>query len=311
MPRFSAFTPFGAFAFSSRPPHGQVIYEALRDGQGNAYDSDFGTSRQQARLYAQAMCLGSARYQLERAGNQGNPSKATEMLPVIEKEYQLVPARSATLDERRATAAARAALSRGARRDAVEEALRLELGDDFVAYETTAQGAQTTWPAGDVAPGQTGNFTRADVPLKLIRLVDAISRTGTPIAVQFELLVGSAPLPGDVVVVHPDVRGPIEKVTLADVSGSTLTATFTKAHDPGTLARTGLVPAWLSTQRFARISLTTSAARDPEKRRRVNQIMGRIARGVSQWAIVGQAGTARTAPAADTNRSKLGSIQLG
>lgn len=309
MPRFSAFAPFGAFAFSSRKPHGQVIYEALRDSQGGAYDTDFETSRQQARLYAQAMCLGSARYQLERAGNQANPLKATEMLPVIEREHQLVPPRNATLDERRATAAARAALSRGARRDAVEEALRLELGDDFVAYETTAQGSQTTWPA---SPGEVGNFTRADAPLKLIRILGPISRTGEPVTVQFELLVGAMPLPGDVVVVCPDVRGPIEKVTLDDVTiENFLTATFTKAHDAGTLARTGLVPAWLSTQRFARISLTTSAARDPEKRRRVNQIMRRAARGVSQWAIVGQAGTARAAPAADTDRSKLGSIRLG
>src|SRR4051812_12574058 len=96
-----AFTLFGHMAFSSKPTHGRAIYESLVDGQGDAYNRDF-NGLQQARNYALAICLASAQYQLDRALNNRNPAKATELLGRLEQDFQVVPPPNATLPQRRA-----------------------------------------------------------------------------------------------------------------------------------------------------------------------------------------------------------------
>ena len=63
-------------------------------------------------------------------------------------------------------------------------------------------------------------------------------------------------------------------------------ATFANAHDVGASVIAGNWPYWWSTQRFALIVVSSAAAVDPESRRKVDTFMSRVARGVSQWAIV-------------------------
>ena len=49
-------------------------------------------------------------------------------------------------------------------------------------------------------------------------------------------------------------------------------------------------PYWTSTKRHYLVEVTASAAQDPEARRQIHALMRRMARGVSTWAICGNAG---------------------
>src|SRR5688572_2166024 len=101
MPLLSAFTTFGHFAFSSETPRAQAIYESIRDGQGASPNEDF-DSALSSRWYAQAMAIAAARSTLERAGNQADPTKVHELLPVQERMWGIIPPALASSDERRA-----------------------------------------------------------------------------------------------------------------------------------------------------------------------------------------------------------------
>lgn len=286
---FSNFNRFGnGFRFSSKKPHGQAVYETLRESMGDAYSKEDG-GRQQARLYAQAMCLGAAQYELDRAANNQNPLTATELLPVLERDYQVIPPFDATLGDRRRTLAARRLTTRGPRREAIEDALRTLLGSDFVAYEPTPIADAVSWPA---TPGSIGTFAAAGAQKKVLRLAAAVSRTGITLTVPFVSLGGTdAPIAGESYTVDPDTRCPnIEKITLISVTGPNLQAVFTRPHASGAIA-TRPHPAIFSTKRYNRIVVTPAAATNPETRRRINEQMKRQLRGVSRWCIVSNSGT--------------------
>lgn len=289
--KFSAFAGFNAgFGFSSRPPHGQLIYEAMRDSMGDTYETSF-DGLQQARLYAQARCIGDAQYQLDRAANNRNPLKATELLPSLERDYQIAPAYGSTLAERRSVVAARALTTRGPRREAVEDALLTLLGDDFTSYEPTETADVATFPA---APGDVGVFARLGAQKKVFSIDSNVSNTGAPLAVSFTSIGGTdAPIAGETYTVGPDSRDPnIEKITIESVSGSSLTATFSRPHARGTLS-VRPHPLWISSKRYSRIVVSFAAATDPETRRKINEVMRRQLRGVSQWCIVSDEGAFR------------------
>lgn len=286
MPLTSAFSIPGHFAFSSRKPRGQVIYESLRDGQGDTYDESF-DSTQGARLYAQAMCLASADLQNQRAGNNRNPAKATELLPELERDYQVVPPYNATIPERRAVLAGRARAVRGSRLEATEDAMRRLIGDDFVRIEATEIGDLVTWPA---SPGDVGVFATEGTRKKLFRIDSYVAITGTPLVLPITRLANTeAPLAGERYCFDPDSRGATESVEILAATGSTITAQFTRAHESGTVA-VRPHPLWISNQRQLVVVVTVAAATDQETRRKINEQMARMVRGVSQWGITTDAG---------------------
>lgn len=291
MPLTSAFTPPGHFAFSSRPSHGESLYRTLRDNFGDTFSvADDGL--QQARLYAQAMCLAAAQYQIERAANNKDPLTASELLGVLERDYQVVPSQHATLPERRAYLAAIQRISRGNRREAIEDALRMLLGPDFIEYRTNQP--DTTVPpwvfTAPRFPGEVGVFCASGAKKKVFSIDPVVLTTGVPIEVAITPLGGTdMPMAGETFCVDPDPRRNIEQVTIDAVSGNTITATFTMAHESGTLA-TRPHPYWISYQRYDYIIVSVAAASDAEKRRKVNDLMGRALRGVSQWGIMHNAG---------------------
>jgi hypothetical protein len=288
MPLTSAFSPPGHFAFSSRKPRAQVIYESLRDGMGDTYEESF-DGRQQARLYATAMCLASADLQNIRAGNNRIPGKATELLPELERDYQVIPPYSATLEDRRAVLSAREKAVRGNRREAVEDALSTLLGPAFVRYETTDVADIVAWPS---APGDVGVFAAPGAQHKSFSIGAAISLVGVPLSVPITLTGGSLPpVVGETYCVDPDSRGAPEKITVAQVlfDGARIVTTFARAHEPGTAA-VRPHPMWVSNQRCVVVVVTVAAAQDPETRRQINELMARMMRGVTQWGITTDAG---------------------
>lgn len=290
MPLFSAFTPFGHLAFSGKPSHGESIYGTLKDNFGNVFDTSE-TGLQQARLYAQAMVMASAQYQVDRAKNNKNPATATELLAVLEHDYQVVPSSKATLPERRAFLSAVQKITRGNRREAIEDALRTLLGADFIAYQTTLPADIVATPSNPATGG--GVFAGRGTQKKVFRLDAAVATVGTPVTVPITMLSHTGPpLTGETYCIDPDPRLNIEQVTIGIVLFEPLKVqiTFAKAHDPGTLG-TRPHPLWFSSQRYDTVMVSVAAASDPETRRKINELMGRALRGVSQWCIVHNAGT--------------------
>lgn len=290
MPLTSAFTPPGHFAFSSKPAHGQSIYETLRANFGDVFLTDFDGSLQQARLYAQAMCLASSQYQLDRALNNRTPQKATELLGVLERDYQVIPSPRSTLEQRRAYLSAFQKITRGNRREAMEDALRTLLGADFIEYRTTQRANIVASPA---SPGSVGVFAPAGTKKKVFRIDATVAIIGVEVDFSVTPLGGTEfPLVGETYCVDPDPRRNIEQITIlsADPALGDCTAVFTKSHEFGTLA-VRPHPYWISNQRYDVIVVSVAASQDPETRRKVNELMARAARGVSTWDIISNAGT--------------------
>lgn len=283
MPVLSAFTPCGMLAMSAQPSHAEAIYEAMRANlspeQGFATDFD---SPQQARLYAQAMVFGAAQYALERAANQAIPRKAIESIRSSEKDARIVPPAGATLRERQLAIETRRLATRGARRENVEAALSAALGSDFVAYRTTPDAERVTVPG---LPGTVGNFVLATPP-KVVSFDVGVSVLGSAVTVPYTQLLGEAIQVGDylAVDVHPS-QTRTERIHVTATGSGTLTAEFVHPHDVGTEATSGHAPVWTSNQRHALIVLTAGAARDPERRRIVDETMARLACAVSVWQV--------------------------
>lgn len=288
MPLLSAFTPCGILALSSAPSEAENIYNALINNLGGNYSVAQG-SREDAWCYSLAMALARVRLTLIHAGLQISPLCVTEMMDDREDEWQIVPGPFDSLEVRRAVLAAREKLSRGARRESVEDALTTLLGDIFAWYYTTKRPDITTWPLdlGD----QPQNLQLPSIPRKRLTITQPITvGLGSPQAVTYDFrnMSGDDVLVGDTFTVDPDNFDRAEVVTVTAVSSTTFTATFNNPHDDNVIATTMPFPMWVSNQRADLVVTTPAAAIDPEARRKVDDLMGRILRGVSTWAIVGE-----------------------
>jgi len=294
MPRLSAFTRCGHLRMSSTPSHGETIYGVLYDQLSRAFDLTQGTHAE-ALVYAMAMLLARARYTLERAGNQQHPKTAYDLLPLLEKDYLLTPGPNDTVPQRAAAVLARMMLSRGAVTENIKAGLRAILGSEFLGYRPFPVSEAFTYPTTWTAAGtKKANPTRTSAPPKLVTLTGPVTATGIAFTVGYTNLDPTAAevqlVAGDVVMAQPENTGLSERVIITSAAGTgtarTLTATFTNAHDSGAILTTQSWPYWWSTKRRSLIAVSAAASVDPEKRRRVDEFMARVARGVSQWAIV-------------------------
>jgi hypothetical protein len=279
-----AFGFFGHYSFSAKPTHGRAVYEAISENMGESYNSDF-NSLNSTRLYASAVCIASAQYQLDRALNNRDVSKATELLIQLEKDFQVTPGRLDTLKQRRDFLSALVKISKGNSQGAIEAALSTLLGTDFVSYSHLTP---EPWPSD---PGTKSIFGNSGETVKQFKITDCIATTGVPIDVRFSI-VGSSdvPIPGEGYIIDPDPTTNIEKIFIEAVAANVLTATFYRSHEIGALA-TRPYPFWSSDRRYSTVVVVLSAAQDAEKRRKINDLMARASRGVSQWAVVSDQGS--------------------
>ncbi len=296
MPAFSAFTPFGALRFSSRPSHGEQIYREMVKslGSGKNYSDDF-DSLAMARVYANAMVFGACKYSIERAGNQFRPSRALELLPALEAEYGVIPDPSATISERRSELAVAMRVARGAKRSNVEAVMTELFGADFVEYFTV--------PVAD-AETTTGSFTdfgvyvKPGTPRVVFRLRHPIFDLGSPITTTADLVAGTprAFEPNTRIIVDPGDYGRCEAVTLAsstydtDLRRLTFTTTFARPHNTGRLIATGRHPNVATSKRHNVFVMTSEAVRDNRTRRRLDAAARRLLRGVSTWSTTDGSG---------------------
>lgn len=260
-----------------------LFYAAILNSLGGQFSTEVG-SRAEAWVYATAKMLARARDKKEQAANQYDPTKVDDMLPVREDTYGLVPGRLATLAQRRAALAAKYLLPQGAKLTAANAALTAALGSDFLYYRTTKRSEIATFPA---SPGNSGIFQRALTPPKVIQM-GSISVLNQAIHISYAPLVphaGFELVPGEELLASVNNIGLCEKVTVLSATGSTFEAVFTKSHDTDDIGTTGHFPFWKSSQCHVTIIVTPAAAHDPEKKRKVHDIMAEMSRGWVTWDI--------------------------
>ena len=305
MPRFSAFSAFGQLEFSGSPSVHQKIYTSLSNLLGGQYDLTVG-GHAEASLYARSRAIARAQQCIRRAGNQQLPMKCLELLPQQEASYGLVPSMAETTLQRQQALAARMQLPGGAVRTNLVNALSSLLGSSFVELRTLA-------PSEAAVSEPTSNFARLSRTIRVVSLVTPVVLLGSPSTVTFgsvdPTIAAPALVLGDVLTVQPENTGLCEVVTVTGVTPTTLTATFTKAHDIGAVCTTQNWPRWISSQRTFLVVVTSTAAINAVTRRAISDLMNRICPGPSTWEIVQKTGGA-LGPLT-LNVSPLGTAPLG
>lgn len=297
--KFSAFAPFGLGGFSGRVPLARRIYDALwanLNGAGRAENFARG-GYTDAKVFATAKALARWLTVACKLDAQLRPGTVLELLAAREDEHGVVVPVGATIAERRTALQVQMRLGLGGSYGNLRQALEDTLGGAFVELRQLPAGSQVNVPA-DPGPGP-GYFIEPQAPRRMFRLRDNLSLLG-PRVVALLRLDGTVPtdvelpLVGESFVVEPDHNVLRERVTI-DAIGTLapdclLYATFTRPHHAGALLVTQPWPYWISTRRHWVVRLTPEAALDAETRRRVDELMHRLVRGVSTWSLVGNEG---------------------
>src|SRR5512137_2923242 len=101
MAQWSNFAPFGEFSFGGEDSESERIYNAQTTALGPAFVGSVG----EAETYADAMCFGASRLQLQAAGAQDDPEQVNYLIDALEKDWRLRPWPNDTLTDRRAALA--------------------------------------------------------------------------------------------------------------------------------------------------------------------------------------------------------------
>lgn len=143
MPTFGA---FGAWPlkFGSRPNRVKVLYDALNQARGTAYDTS-DDSNVTAETYAEAVMLDVAWSINKRLAYQWDPVRMTDLVPRWEAIFDLHPSVTDSDPARRGALQAKFLALTG--RPSLEDVVSAMLGDSFVDIEYTplAQAYQR-WP---------------------------------------------------------------------------------------------------------------------------------------------------------------------
>jgi hypothetical protein len=302
MAGFGEFAPFGLLSFGSTETSATALYASMTNNQVGSFLLDTHVA---AGLYAKALALAAVRATLRHGFDQRRPLRSVELLPALERNYGVVPLPSDSEEVRRREVASRKLIGRGPRRESLENALRMLLGSDFVGLHTQ--------PSGVTGEGKGAWDAPTSVP-RMFRMTTAISSLGTPASFVYENLFadGSRMRPGERYSVQPENLANAESITVVSAASSgalTATAIFARPHDIGAIVRTH-APTWISWRRAMLVVLTASAASNPLIRRKVDQLMRRMVRGTTVWAIV-EASSPSTAGPFTVGVSRIGLVPIG
>lgn len=296
MPAYGDLAPYGLIEYGAEETDAEKLYRAMADGVRAAFDVSQGT-HVEASIYARSLALASVRATMRHGRDQKHPMRAVEMLPSLERQFRVVPTHGQSEETRRNAVKARKLLSRGPRRESLESAIAALVGaDNLVSLRTVDASEASQWPA---SPGDVGAFEAPSRATRTFQLVGSVSFLG---AYEFTYAHldgddGSRILKGDKFCFAPENSGLAEACTITAANTTTLkaTATFTKAKDAGSFV-TSYAPLVSNSQRTLIIGLTSSAARDPAVRRKLDDLLRRMARGITRWFIVEETTTGEAGP---------------
>lgn len=241
---------------SSLPSHAQELYDALIQlyggtGPGAPFDFTPGSSYAEAKVYAWAMGLARDLYEFERAGNQAYPTRAYDLLPLLELDFGITPGPKDSIPTRAATVAAAMLLPNGAVASNIVNGLRAILGSGFYAYIPAPGGQSSFGPTSNLTNknlgSYSGNFVDVRIPARLLQLVDPVTTQGLTWCAYKNWDTTLAPqllLPGDVVIVSGENTALLEKVTVA------ATATMPPAGSNASSQIPAGTPTWTATTLF-------------------------------------------------------------
>ena len=309
---FHGLAPFGLLEFAGDQTPAEEAYDALVAAYGGSASGSTPTSAQvfdlspgtaqEAKVFASAIQIGLARMSVKAAAYQQSPATAYWKLPSLEKDWSVKPGPLDSADTRRAALVARKLLMHGARQEAIESDLRTLLGSAFFTLRVTKPTELATIPT---SPSTTGAYQGPSIVPKYIQLLDPIAFLAVPLTIRYTLLSGStAPTVGEVFSIDPNRVARVEAVTVASVTATaaqqalgqgSITATFTKPHDPNTYATT-CTPWQLSNQRHVRVIVSQAAAQNAETRRKIHEIMQRHEKTVTDWDLLGVTSSTQVGP---------------
>jgi hypothetical protein len=317
--QFSEFAPSG-IRFSARKPHSEKYYETLKAQWGSLFADD-PTADINVEIFALAKCLGLAREQLERAGNQTNPKRCVELLPKLERDYKISPAPNATIRERQDALTAAKAVKGGALIGPLRDGLRAILGDKLLAVVPQSIGDIGT---GGMFPDTNtphitgpGTFKSLGDRFKIVTIDRTVPIGSIPVWYTYK--PGAEPLiAGEKLTINPDGWGNCETVTVTKGSESyeslprygedehgaesivlydaIFLATFTRSHSLGEKATTATMPIWTSIRRLVNIVVEQSAFSDAKLISRVNRYMRKSIGKAVQWNIIASSGAGTSGP---------------
>lgn len=278
MSQWSNFAPFGEFAFSSETSESEKIYDAQIRALGPAFTGP----NDEAETYADSMCFGAARLQLQAAGAQDDPTQVSYLIEELERDWRVYHAPDATLGERRAELAYRMAASSGAFDTAITAGLTALLGALFIH-----QRPMNLDPLLEVSSSSTfpTHSPPRNTPIKKITINDSISPGSALVPYTSELNDGNSLLIGEKLIVDPGLLG-IEEIVIVEYADSVkFAATFTKPHTSGTHATTGPFCRWWSNQRHTMVVVDSSVLTNSNLLTKVHEFMRRTMPAVSTWVV--------------------------
>jgi hypothetical protein len=304
--KFSAFSRFGHYRFTSKPPRGESIFRAMRESHGGVFGDEAFDGPLAGRWFAIAMAIARARATLERAQNQASPLKVYDILKSQERHHGLAPLSTHTLRQRREAFAARLRVVLGPTRGIVEDSLQTAIGDDFVAWVTRPPSEDDVFP--DQPWIYDGIFTEKLAQWTTIRITQSVAHLGVPLTRSYEYVSGDTArlVAGTKVVCAPGLFGQQELITLSAVTASTLTATFTRPHEADTECYLRPWPWWFSNSKHSLVVVKNGRARDRNILRLVNDTLGRILGAASTWDVVEENVAPGTAGPFIANQSEPG-----
>lgn len=289
MSQWSNFAPFGEFAFSGEPSESEKIYDAQLRSLGPA----FAGPNDEAETYADSMCFGAARLQIQAAGAQDDPAQVNYLLDEIERDWRVYSPPGATLAERRAELAFRMAATSGATDAAVRAGLTALLGQLLINYRSMNSEMLDEVSLSSTTPEHSPS--RA-TPIKKITLLNSILPGANIVSYTRELDDGNPILIGENLVVAPGLRGQEEIVLVTYVGSGTVGAYFQNPHGALTRAITGPFCGWSSNQRHSLIVVDSSVMTNSILLAKIHEFMRRTTTAVSTWLICPEASSGYVGP---------------
>lgn len=176
MPRLSAFTTMGQWRMSSAPSYVENWYRLLPRMWGTQLDFSNVGSYNEEKLYAVARICALMQAEIEHAGNQRNPPKCFDLLPLQELDFLLTPGPKDDYVARQNALSAATLNTKGGIASNIVAQLSRALASNFLAYLPNPAGTPTVFPT---SPGSgPGAFKDTRIPAKFLQLVDPIVVTG-------------------------------------------------------------------------------------------------------------------------------------